>query len=475
MLSPLKGPAPSLSKGITTFGQRAHAALNDLPLQANLKRGMTGFADARARAMAETGDPLGLRRQSKAIRDAAIADLPTHLARLAEMVERNGGRVHWAGDAAEARQIILDIARRHGVKLIVKSKSMATEEIALNHALEAAGIEPVETDLGEYIAQKAHEPPSHILAPIVHKNKEQVAEVLSRDSGLTIAPDALAINQYARQTLREKFLRADMGISGVNLAVAETGTIVVVENEGNARLVTSAPRVHVAVMGADKVIPTLDDLPVLLKSLTRSATGQAISVYVSLISGPRREGDPDGPDEFHLVIMDNGRSSLYGTEFQEMLNCIRCGACLNVCPVYKSVGGHAYGAVYSGPMGAVLMPGLGGLRAFGDLSHASSLCGACMDACPVMIDLPRMLLAWRRQVPHSALETLAFRLARLGMTNPLLYRLGVIFGRLGLRLWVRDGRIRGGPPPIDRWTHGRDFPPIAAKTFQERWREGRAP
>ncbi|MBI3732674.1 MAG: lactate utilization protein [Chloroflexi bacterium] len=381
---------------------------------------MTGFADARARAMAETGDPLGLRRQSKAIRDAAIADLPTHLARLAEMVERNGGRVHWAGDAAEARQIILDIARRHGVKLIVKSKSMATEEIALNHALEAAGIEPVETDLGEYIAQKAHEPPSHILAPIVHKNKE-------------------------------------------------------VENEGNARLVTSAPRVHVAVMGADKVIPTLDDLPVLLKSLTRSATGQAISVYVSLISGPRREGDPDGPDEFHLVIMDNGRSSLYGTEFQEMLNCIRCGACLNVCPVYKSVGGHAYGSVYSGPMGAVLMPGLGGLRAFGDLSHASSLCGACMDACPVMIDLPRMLLAWRRQVPHSALETLAFRLARLGMTNPLLYRLGVIFGRLGLRLWVRDGRIRGGPPPIDRWTHGRDFPPIAAKTFQERWREGRAP
>ncbi len=456
---------------MSTFEERAHIALSDVALQNNLKRGINYFATARVSAMAATGDPLGLRTRGKAIRDATIANIDVHLAKLAEMVERNGGTVHWAGDAAEARQIILELAKQHDVKLVVKSKSMATEEIELNHALEAANVEVVETDLGEYIAQKAHERPSHIIAPIVHKNKEQIAELLSREAGQPIPADATAINNYARQSLRQKFLRAEMGISGANFAVAETGTIVLVTNEGNGRLVSSAPRVHVAVMGADKVIPTMDDLPVLLSLLTRSATGQPISVYVSMLSGPRRADDVDGPEEFHLVIMDNGRSKFFGTEFQEMLNCIRCGACLNVCPVYKTVGGHAYGGVYSGPMGAVLMPGLGGLSDFGDLSHASSLCGACRDACPVMIDIPRMLLAWRQQAPHSLVEKITFRLTRLGMTQPLLYKLGVIFGRLGLKWFTKNGRVRHGPPPINRWNHGRDFPPIARRTFRERWND----
>jgi L-lactate dehydrogenase complex protein LldF len=456
----------------TTFEQRAHVALHDIPLQTNLKRGMNYFANARVTALAATGDPLGLRQRGKAIRDATIANIDVHLAKLAEMVEKNGGTVHWAADAAEARAIILAIAREENVKLVVKSKSMATEEIELNHMLAEHQIEVVETDLGEYVAQQAHEPPSHIIAPIVHKNKEQVAEVMSRAAGRPIPPDAIAINNFARQTLREKFLSAEMGISGANFAVAETGTITLVTNEGNGRMCTSAPRVHVAVMGADKVIPSMDDLPVLLSLLTRSATGQPISVYVSMLSGPRRAGDVDGPEKFHLVIMDNGRSHFFGTEYQEMLNCIRCGACLNVCPVYKSTGGHAYGACYSGPMGAVLMPGLGGLSDFGDLAHASSLCGACRDACPVMIDIPRMLVAWRREAPHPFIEKLVFRMTRTGMTNPLLYKLGVAFGRIGLRLFAKDGRVQGGPPVINRWTHGRDFPLIAKKTFRERWRDG---
>lgn len=457
---------------MTTFEQRAHIALNDIPLQTNLKRGMNYFANARVTALAATGDPLGLRRRGKAIRDATIAAIDVHLGRLAEAVERNGGVVHWAADAAEARAIILGIAREEGVRLVVKSKSMATEEIELNHALAEQQIEVVETDLGEYVAQMAHEPPSHIIAPIVHKNKEQVAEVVSKVAGRPIPPDPIAINDFARATLRQKFLDADMGISGANFAVAETGTITLVTNEGNGRMCTSAPRVHVALMGADKVIPTMDDLAVLLSLLTRSATGQPISVYVSMVSGPRRAGDVDGPEKFHLVILDNGRSRFFGTEYQEMLNCIRCGACLNVCPVYKTTGGHAYGACYSGPMGAVLMPGLGGLSDFGDLAQASSLCGACRDACPVMIDIPRMLVAWRKEAPHSFVEKLTFALTRLGLTSPLLYRLGVVFGRIGLRFFSKEGRVRGGPPPINRWTHGRDFPPIAARTFHERWNAG---
>ncbi len=456
---------------MTTFEQRAHGALTNAPLQANLKRGMHYFAQARVSALAATGDPLGLRRRGKAIRDDCIAHIDAHLAKLAESVEHNGGTVHWAGDAAEARRIILDIAKREGVKLVVKSKSMATEEIELNRALEGAGIQVAETDLGEYVAQHAGEPPSHIIAPIVHKNKEEVAAVVSRVAGRPIPPDPIAINNFARADLRQKFLGAELGISGANFAVAETGSVVLVTNEGNGRMCTSAPRIHIAVMGADKVIPTLDDLAVLLSLLTRSATGQPISVYVSMLSGPKRAGDVDGPEQFHLVILDNGRSRLFGGEFQEMLNCIRCGACLNVCPVYKATGGHAYGACYSGPMGAVLMPGLGGLHDFGDLAQASSLCGACRDACPVMIDIPRMLVAWRRRASHSRLEKLTFWFARLGMTSPLLYRLGVTFGRLGLRRFTRDGRIRGGPPPINRWTHGRDFPPIARRTFHERWKD----
>jgi L-lactate dehydrogenase complex protein LldF len=456
----------------TTFEQRAHLALTDISLQTILRRGsMVNFSNARVMALHATGDPLGLRQRGKAIRAATIANIEHHLATLAESVTRNGGVVHWAGDAAEARQIILGIAQREHVKLVVKSKSMATEEIELNHALIAAGIEPVETDLGEYIVQIAHDKPSHIIAPIIHKSKEQVAAAIKHDSGQDIPADPSAINNYARQTLREKFLRADMGITGANFAVAETGTIVLVTNEGNGRLCTSAPRIHVAVMGADKVLPTMDDLAPLLSLLPRSATGQPISVYVSMLSGPRRADDVDGPEQFHLVVMDNGRSRFYGTEYQEMLQCIRCGACLNVCPVYKSVGGHAYNACYSGPMGAVLMPGLGGLDQFGELAHASSLCGACREACPVMIDIPRMLVAWRKQAPHSAIEKLTFKLMRFGMTAPLLYRLGVFCGRIVLSLFAKNGRVQNGPPPINRWTQGRDFPLIARKTFRERWRE----
>src|SRR5262249_23720755 len=325
----------------TPFPQRAHAALGDTQLQEALTIATTKFIDLRKESFA--GYPAGeaLRDRARAIKEATLQHLDRHLERLADNVERLGGHVHWAATGNEARDIILRLCRDRGVRMAVKSKSMATEEIELNDALEAAGVKPVETDLGEYIIQLAHEKPSHIIAPAIHKTKGQVADLFSKELGGRFEADPEVLTAVARKELRQKFLEADMGITGANFAVAETGTIVLVTNEGNGRMVTSLPRIHVAVMGMEKVIPTMTDLMVFLSILARSATGQKLSSYTTLVRGPRQPGEVEGPEELHLILMDNGRTRQIAGTLREALYCLRCGACLNVCPVYRQIGGGA--------------------------------------------------------------------------------------------------------------------------------------
>ena len=460
----------------TPLRERAAQALGDRFLHEALDIATTKFITLRREAFGAFPDGDQLRDRARAIKEATLQRLDAHLETLVANVERLGGHVHFAATAEEARDIIVDIARRTGARMAVKSKSMATEEIHLNDALQAAGVTPVETDLGEYIIQLAHERPSHIIAPAIHKTKGQVAELFSRElkrPGLPADPEVLT--KIAREELREKFLTADLGITGANFAVAETGTVVLVTNEGNGRMATSLPRVHVAVMGVEKVIPSMTDLAVFLAILAKSATGQKLSVYTTLVRGPRHPGELEGPEEFHLVLMDNGRSAQIAGPLREALYCLRCGACLNVCPVYRKIGGHAYGHTYPGPIGILLTAMLKGDRSVRELAHASSLCGACHEVCPVRIDIPRMLVELRsgldRQRLAPAGERLLFRAAGRVLRSPALYRLAARLGRLAQHTVLRDGWPRLAPPILRRWTRTRELPRVADRTFAERWKE----
>jgi L-lactate dehydrogenase complex protein LldF len=479
----------------TDFTGASLAALETPSLQAALSRlGVTLAAGNRAAWSALPGSDL-LRERARQIKDDTLANLDKYLAQAAAAVERAGGHVHWAADAAEARAIILRIAREHAVTRVVKSKSMTSEEIHLNPALEEAGIDVVETDFGEYIAQAARQRPSHLVAPIIHMTVEQVAEVLSSHMNESLPPDAKTLAARARAALREKFRSANMGITGANFVVAETGTICIISNEGNARLTTTVPPVHVAIAGIEKVIPQLADLPIFLKLLARAATGQKMSVYTSLITGPRRSGhrppssrlraqrqddgedgtgELDGPREFHLVFLDNGRTKILGSSYRESLYCIRCGACLNACPVYRKVGGHAYGGVYAGPIGAVLTPLYDGVTDYPLLPHASSLCGACQSACPLKISIPHMLIHLRedlhREPKQVMVESFVYGFWKLGLRWPALYRIGAW---LTTRLAGRVGRdwFHRLPGPFAGWTQARDFPAPARRSFREIWKE----
>jgi L-lactate dehydrogenase complex protein LldF len=449
-------------------------AVQDAALQRQLHMALPAFRRQRDAAAAEVPQWEHLRTTAAAIKDHTLAHLDRYLTELESRITALGGVVHWATDAADARRIIVDLARRRGVRRIVKSKSMTTEEIYLNPALEREGISVVETDLGEYIVQLAGETPSHIVAPVIHKSTEAVSELFTARLGAPRSDRPEDLAGVARRTLRTEFLAADMGISGVNFAVAETGTVVVVENEGNARLTTSRPRLHVAVMGIEKVIPRLVDLGVMLRLLARSSTGQRASVYVSLLTGPRRAGEPDGPDELHLVMIDNGRTRLLADpDLRDALRCIRCGACLNVCPVFERAGGHAYGSVYSGPIGAVITPAYEGLDRAGELPFASTLCGACAEVCPVKIDLPSMLAELRGRAVRAGRVTLLDRLfARawtMVMASPARLRILGAIGRLVQRVVVRDGRIDRLPYPLSGWTAHRTAPPLASRSFRAWW------
>ena len=417
-----------------------------------------------------------IRERARAIKDQTLAELDQHLAKLEETITARGGNVHWAEDAAGACKIIVDLIRRRQATKVVKSKSMTSEEIHLNHALKEAGVEVVETDLGEYIIQLAEHRPSHIVAPAIHLSAQEIADILSKPAGERLPAERQVLAQFARRALRKKFAEADVGISGANFAIAETGSIVLVTNEGNGRLTAALPKCHIAVMGIEKVIPRLADLPYFLKVLARAATGQKLSIYTQIITGARRAGELDGAEEFHLIVLDNGRTRILGSPLRESLFCIRCGACLNACPIYRSVGGHAYGGVYAGPIGAVLTPLYDGLSANHHLPHASSLCGACQAACPVKIQIPEMLIQLREQLhdageQKSRMETFGYWLWATMAKRPWLYRL---FTWLASRT---IGRAKRGEPWLNQlpgqlggWTAKRDFPAPAAERFRDWWK-----
>ena len=459
------------------FAERAAEAVRDPELQLALSNATGRLEDARRTAFADFPEGEALRDHAREIKRRTLAELDSWLARLARSVEESGGTVHWAADADEACALIVGLLRERGARVVVKSKSMTAEEIGLNQALSDAGMEPVETDLGEYIIQIADDTPSHILVPAIHKTRRDITELFADVHGTPPRERHEELTEEAREHLRARFLEADAGITGVNFAVAETGTLVIVENEGNARLTTSLPRLHIALMGLEKVIPDLGALGVFLRILARSATGQKMSSYVSAITGPRREGEEDGPEELHLVVLDNGRSALLADPvLRESLYCIRCGACLNVCPVYRHAGGHAYGWVYPGPIGSVINPSLVGPERAAPLPFASSLCGACREVCPVRIDLPRLLLAQRHRVVTEAprgrrLERLLVRVFARVMRSPSLYRAAGRAVRWASWPLARRGRIRRAPG-LAAWTATRDLPapPPARKSFRARYR-----
>lgn len=427
-----------------------------------------------------------LRDTAKAARMRTLENLDTVLATLAANIRKQGGHVHFARTAEDAREYCLKVAKQHDVKRVVKGKSMTSAEIGVDPLLEKNGIDVVETDLGEYIIQLAKDTPSHIIAPCIHMNKEQIGRLFEEKLGIPYSVDPPTLTKAARKALREKLLSADMGLTGCNIACAETGHISLVSNEGNIRMSTTMPKVHVALMGMERVTATLAEHDMLLRLLTRGAAVQKISTYVSFAGGPRQPGEPDGPEEFHLVIIDNGRMEMLADErFREVLACIRCGSCLNICPVYGRIGGHAYNAPYPGPIGAVVMPLFDGVNKHADLCRGETLCGACKDICPVNNDLPRMLSELRHMLaygdatwgvkPVDTIEALSFKAWATAMSSRTAYDLLVKAGRIAQVPLTHDGTISKGFGPLGKWTADRDFPALAEETFRDRWKHTHAP
>jgi L-lactate dehydrogenase complex protein LldF len=463
--------------------ERATQTLQDGHLQEAYRSSTLRLYTHRLEAMNAVPGFERLRERARAIKREVIEHLDDYLAEFADKVEGRGGRVHWAETADEVCGIVRQVAVDEGVHEFVKSKTMVGEEVELNHVLESAGIRGIETDLGELIVQLAGERPAHIVAPAIHMTRQDVSNLFVKHlhSERTTEPERLTA--IARRALRESFARAGLGLSGANFAVAETGTIVLVENEGNIRLATTAPRVHIALVGIEKIIPRFEDLAVFLRLLGRSATGQKLTAYTSLLTGPRGPGE-DGPDSMHVVLIDNGRiTALADEKMREALYCIRCGACLNACPVYRKIGGHAYGWVYSGPIGALVTPEFNGIGRARELPFASSLCGACREVCPVRINIPDLLLYLRsRAQTHPSAssgaprgEHFSMRLWAWLMARPRMYSLAGTLARWMQILWARQGWIRKAPLfPLSRWTVQRDFPALAAPSFRDRWRNLKA-
>src|SRR6266545_4079744 len=467
------------------FDQKIHTTLADANLQLAIYTATGRLKDKRIEAVGDAWLPdyQELRTQANAIKKHSIEHLDHYLEEFERNLVAKGGKVVYCKDATEVSDFVLALAKERGSRLIVKSKSMTTEEVDLNERLEHHGLESVETDLGEYILQLAHEKPYHIVAPALHKTRYDVAEIFTRRLNV---PHEVVIEKQtaiARSVLRQKFLEADIGVSGANFLVADSGAVVIIENEGNARLTTSAPCIHIAVAGIEKVIPRAQDLAVFLKLLARSATGQLLSVYTSFLSGPRRAGEIDGPDEFYVVLLDNGRTKLLpDRNKRQSLYCIRCGACLNTCPVYRKIGGHSFPWVYSGPIGAIITPQFMGVGHEPALPFASSLCGACAEVCPVKIDIPKILLELRSEVKKAEArdhqnrwEKAAFRAFAWLTRHPRLFEMA---GKMAAILspeptsgWIRSVPLFMQVPPVTAWLSQRDLPPPPAKSFRQMWRE----
>jgi len=469
----------------TEFDQKIHETLADPKLQLAIYTSTARLKQNRVNMVAADvlPDYQELRSQANAVKKHTIENLDHYLEQFESNLAARGGKVVYCKDGTEVADFVLGLAKERGARLIVKSKSMTTEEVDLNERLEHHGLESVETDLGEYILQLAHEKPYHIVAPALHKTRYDVAAIFTHS--LHVPNETVIENQtmLARRVLREKFLAADIGISGANFLIADSGAVVLVENEGNARLTTTAPRIHIAVAGIEKVIPRAQDLATFLKLLARSATGQLLSVYTSFLSGPRRAEEIDGPDELYVVLLDNGRTRLLpDKEKRQTLFCIRCGACLNTCPVYRKIGGHSFPWVYSGPIGAILTPQFMGVAHEPALPFASSLCGACGEVCPVKIDIPKILLDLRSEVKKSEtrekqnrLEKFAFRAFAWLMTHPRIYEMaGRIAGAMAPSAdgkWISSVPPLMNAPPVRAWLRERDLPPPPPRSFREMWRQ----
>src|SRR5262245_39339748 len=460
------------------FKDNAVRALGDAHLQQAMTHVRTKFMTKRLVAIEALPEFEALRDAARDLKNHVLSRLDEYLVEFEGNVTRNGGQVHWCATPAEARKVILDICRRVDARTVTKGKTMVGEEIGINDHLAANGIEPVETDLGEYIIQLRHEAPSHIIAPAVHVTKDQVEETFRKvhsdlDPARNLSQPESLLHE-AREKLRKRFIAADVGITGANFLVADTGSSAIVTNEGNGDLTQTLPRIHIVLAGIEKIVPSLQDAGLLLRVLARSATGQDMSAYTTFSTGPRRPGDVDGPDEFHVVLVDNGRSKLLGTEFEEMLRCIRCGACLNHCPSYQNVGGHAYGWVYAGPIGAITTPALIGIEHAAPLPEASSLCGRCEAVCPVRIPIPKMLRHWREEAferrLHGSRARWALRLWAELATRPALYR---IASGIGMRVLALLGGKRGrfaSLPLAEGWTEHRDLPAPQGRTFMAMYR-----
>ena len=461
------------------FKARVGEKLADKRLQQNLKKLSTKFVSGRASAITELDDFEGTRNAAIERRMRAIENLDVWLDTFEKKATSQGATVLFAESAEEASRLVVEIARKHGVKKATKSKSMVSEEMALNKALEAAGVQAIETDLGEYILQiNDNEAPSHIIAPVVHKDKEEISDLFARVHKRPRLTDIPQMTREAREMLRPQFLSADMGITGGNFMIAESGSVAIVTNEGNEGMCTILPpKVHVVVTGIEKVLPTLEDFATVMRLLPRSATGQSISNYVSLLTGPKREGDRDGPEHMYFVLVDGGRTGLVGTEFQEMLRCIRCGACMNHCPVYQKIGGHSYGWVYPGPMGSVLTPSYAGIENALDLPQASTLCGECHVVCPVKIPLPDLLRKLREKQVERHLRPVG---ERLGLTvwafvarRPALYHLATRIAVRFMHVMAGGKKTISRMPGAGGWTNYREMPAPPGKTFRELYKERR--
>ena len=467
----------SIRIGTGSFDNRVQDGIDNDFMLNSVASAQGRFRSRRADAAEELGNWEEWRSLGEEIRTHTLQHLDYYLQQLSDNVSKRGGQVFFAETAEDANAYIQEVIKRKNAKKVVKAKSMVTEEIGLNKALQAVGAEVVETDLGEWILQLSGDVPSHIVTPALHLNKNQIKETFTETRGYdkSNSPEELAL--FAREQLRKDFLSADVGITGCNFAVAESGAVTFVTNEGNARLSTTLPDTQISVMGMERIVPTWEELDVLVSLLTRAAVGQKLTSYVTSITGTRLAGEVDGPEEYHLVIVDNGRSKILGTEFQSALHCIRCAACINVCPVYRHIGGHAYGSIYPGPIGAVLTPLLDGYEKHKELPHASTLCAACTDVCPVKIPLHKQLIRHREIMVEQKISPTIEKIAMDGFvkwsTHPAAYKMSTALARTAFKPWTKEETLSTGPGPLKQWTAQRDFPAPSKQTFRSWFKEHR--